>query len=127
MAWGGGGKNLTARIVPDMLGGKMGTKRVPVGALNAPTISKCTALRGEAVRDDGRSPKPLFGVETEEFRVYILADFWWIFWGAPNKRKTAMWCPGEMSGPGLTGQPGRKLYPGRVRPPGRVNGLSIYK
>ena len=60
MAWGGGGKNLTARIAPDMLGSKMGTKMVPVRALNTPTISKCTVLRGEAIRDDGRSPKPLF-------------------------------------------------------------------
>ena len=39
MAWGVGGKNLTARIVPDMLGRKMGTKRVPMGALSAPTVS----------------------------------------------------------------------------------------
>ena len=71
MAWGGGGKNLTARIVPDMVKGKTGMKVVPVGALNAPTISKCTALRDEANRDDGRSPNPLFGVETEGFRVDI--------------------------------------------------------
>ena len=69
MAWGVGGKNLTARIVPDMLGRKMGTKRVPVGALNAPTISKCTVFRGEAVRDDGRSLKSLCGIETAGFRV----------------------------------------------------------
>ena len=82
---GGGGKNLTARIAPDMLGRKMGTKRVPVRALNAPTISKCTALRGEAVRDDGRSPNPLFvdrngRVSGSTFSV----DFWSIFRGAPN-------------------------------------------
>ena len=68
---GGGGKNLTARIAPDMLGSKMGTKMVPVRALNAPTISKCTALRGEAVRDDGRSPNPLSEVETAGFRVDV--------------------------------------------------------
>ena len=75
MAWGVGGKNLTARIAPDMLGSKMGTEMVPVRALNTPTISKCTALRGEAVRDDGRSPNPLFGVETADFRVDVFADF----------------------------------------------------
>ena len=80
---GGGGKNLTARIVPDMLGGKMGTKVVPVRALNAPTISKCTALRGEAVRDDGRSPNPLFGVETAGFRVDIFGRFLVDFLGCP--------------------------------------------
>ena len=83
MAWGGGGKNLTARIVPDMLGRKTGTKRVPVGAVNAPTISKCTALRGEAVRDDGRSPNPLFWVETEGFRVDIFGRFFVDFFGCP--------------------------------------------
>ena len=71
MAWGGGAKNLTARIVPDMLGGKMGTKRVPVGALNAPTISKCTVLRVEAVCDDGRLPNPLFCTETAGLRVDV--------------------------------------------------------
>ena len=83
MAWGVGGKNLTARIVPDMLGGKTGTKVVPVGALNAPTISKCTALRGEANRDDGRSPNPLFWVETEGFRVDIFGRFLVDFLGCP--------------------------------------------
>ena len=75
MALGVGGKNLTARIVPDMLGGKMGTKRVPVGALNAPTILKCTVLRSEANRDDGRSPNPLFWFETEGFRADIFGRF----------------------------------------------------
>ena len=83
MAWGGGGKNLTARIVPDMLEGKMGTKMVPVGALNAPTISKCTALRGEANRDDGRSPNPLFWVKTAGFRVNIFGRFLVDFLGCP--------------------------------------------
>ena len=68
---GGGGKNLTARIAPDMLGSKMGTKMVPVRALNTPTISKCTVLLGETVRDDGRSPNPLLFVETAGFRVDI--------------------------------------------------------
>ena len=83
MAWGGGGKDLTARIVPDMLGGKMGMKMVPVRALNAPTISKCTVLRGEANRDDGRSPNPLFWVETEGFRVDIFGRFLVDFLGCP--------------------------------------------
>ena len=76
VSWGVGVKNLTARIAPDMLGSKMGTKMVHMTALNAPTISKCTALRGEAVRDDGRSPNPLFGLETAGFRVDISVDFW---------------------------------------------------
>ena len=83
MAWGVGGKNLTARIVPDMLGGKMGTKMVPVGALNAPTISKCTALRDEANRDDGRSPNPVFCIETEGFGVDIFGRFLVDFLGCP--------------------------------------------
>ena len=83
MAWGVGAKNLTARIVPDMLGSEMGTKMVPVGALNAPTISKCTALRGEANHDDGRSPNPLFWLETEGFRVDIFGRFLVDFLGCP--------------------------------------------
>ena len=37
VSWGVGVKNLTARIVPDMLGSKMGTKMVPVRALEAPS------------------------------------------------------------------------------------------
>ena len=83
MAWRGGGKNLTARIAPDILGSNMGTKMVPVGALNASTISKCTALRDEAVRDDGRSPNPLFGVETEGFHVNSFGRFLIDFLGCP--------------------------------------------
>ena len=83
MAWGGGGKNLTARIAPDMLGSKMGTEMVPVRALSTPTTSRCTALRGEAVRDDGRSPNPLFWVETEGFRVDIFGKFLVDFLGCP--------------------------------------------
>ena len=75
MSWGVGVKNLTARIAPDMLGSKMGTKMVPVRALNTPTISKCTALRDEAVRDDGRSPDPLFWLEMAGFRVDIFDRF----------------------------------------------------
>ena len=83
MAWGAGGKNLTARIVPDILGGKMGTKVVPVGALNASTISKRRVLRGEAIRDNGRSPNPLFGVETAGFRVDVFGRFLVDFLGCP--------------------------------------------
>ena len=80
---GGGGKNLTARIAPDMLGSKMGTKMVSVRALNTPTIAKCTVLRGEAVRDDGRSPNPLFWIETGGFRVDIFGRFFVDFLGCP--------------------------------------------
>ena len=91
VSWGSGAKNLTARKSPDMLRGKIGTKRPPGRALNISTILKCTVFRGEAVRDDGRSPNPLFWVETAGFRVDVfgrfLVDF---FWGAPNKRKTAI-------------------------------------
>ena len=58
MTWGGGVKKFTARIMPDMLGAKIGTKRVPVRAPDTLTISKCTVFRCEAVRDDGRPPKP---------------------------------------------------------------------
>ena len=90
MAWGG--KNLTARIVPDM-GRKMGTKRVPMRALNTPTISKCTVLRGEAVRDNRRSPSPLFGVEMAGFRVDVcgrlLVDF--VAVPLPNEKKHVLW------------------------------------
>ena len=64
MSWGVGVKNLTARVAPDMLGGKMGTKWVTVRALKLPTISICIVFPGEAIGDDGKSPKPLFWVET---------------------------------------------------------------
>ena len=56
MSWGSGAKNLTARKSPDMLGGKMGPKRVPVRALKVPYSSKCIVFQGEAIRDDGKSP-----------------------------------------------------------------------
>ena len=86
MAWGGvGTKKLTARIVPDMLGSKMGTKMVPMRALNAMTISKCKVFRGEAICDDGRSPTPLFGIEMAGFRVDVFGRFLVDFLGAPNK------------------------------------------
>ena len=71
VSWGSGAKNLTARKSPDMLGGKMGTKRVPVRALKLPYPSKCTVFQGEAIGDDGRSPKALFGVDTASFQVEI--------------------------------------------------------
>ena len=87
VSWGVGVKNLTARVVPDMLGGKMGMKRVPVRALKVSTISISTVFRGEAIREDGRSPGPLFWVEMSDFRVDFLGRFLVDFWGAPNKRK----------------------------------------
>ena len=83
MSWGGWVKNLTARNSPDMLGEKIGTKRVPVRALNIPTISKCTVFRGEAIRDDGRSPNPVFWVETAGFRVDVFGRCLVDFLGCP--------------------------------------------
>ena len=56
---------------PDMLGSKMGTKMVPVRALKAPSTISREKFRGDAICDDGRSPNPLFWVETASFR----ADF----------------------------------------------------
>ena len=41
---GGGVKKFTARIMPDMLGAKIGTKRVPVRAPNTLTISNAQNL-----------------------------------------------------------------------------------
>ena len=75
-------------IAPDMLGAKIGMKWVPVRALKLPTISICIVFQGEAIGDDGKSPKPLFWVETADFRVDIFGRFLVDFWGAPNKRKT---------------------------------------
>ena len=85
MSEGSGAKNLTARKSPDMLGGKMGTKRVPVRALKLPYPSKCSVFQGEAIRDNGRSPKPLFFVETASVRVDIFGRFLVDVFGAPNK------------------------------------------
>ena len=85
MSWGVGVKNLTARIVRDMLGGRMDMKRVPVRALKVSTISNSTVFQGEAFREDGRSPGPLFWVEMSDFRVDFLCRFLVDFWGAPNK------------------------------------------
>ena len=74
---------------PDMLGGKTGTKRVPVRALKVPYSSKCTVFRGEAIRDDGRSPNPLFWVETADFRVDIFGRFFVDFFvDFPNEDRT---------------------------------------
>ena len=91
VSWGSGAENLTARKSPDMLGGKMGTKRAPVTALKVPYSSKCTVFRREAVRDDGKSPNPLFWVETADFRADILGRFLVDFCGAPNKSETPIW------------------------------------
>ena len=85
---GVGVENLTARNSPDMLGKNTGTKEVPVGALNAPTIPFCTKIWGEAIRDDGNSPNSLFWVETASFRVDVFCSFFVDFRGAPNKYKT---------------------------------------
>ena len=60
----------------------MGMKRVPVRALKVPYSSKCTVFQGEAIRDDGKSPNPLFFVETADFRVDIFDRFFVDFWGA---------------------------------------------
>ena len=68
-----------------MLGDKIGLKRVPVRALKLPTTSKCTVFQGEAIGDDGKSPKTLFWVETASFRVEVFDGFWSFFFGAPNK------------------------------------------
>ena len=84
---GVGVKNLTARVVPDMLGSKIGMKRVAVRALKVSTISNSTVFQGEAIREDGRSPGPLFWVEMSDFRVDFLGRFLVDFWGDPNKRK----------------------------------------
>ena len=71
MSEGVGGKNLTARILPDMLGDKIGMKWPPVRALKLATISICIVFQGEPIGDDGKSPKPLFWVETASFRVEV--------------------------------------------------------
>ena len=71
MSEGGGGKNLTARNSPDMLGGKIAMKWAPMRALKLPTISIHIVFHGEAIGDDGKSPKPLFGVEKASFRVEV--------------------------------------------------------
>ena len=61
----------------------MGTKRVPVRALKPPTISICIVFQGEAIGDDGKSPKPLFWVETAGFWVDIFGGFLVDFFGSP--------------------------------------------
>ena len=75
MSWGSGAKNLTARKSPDMLGSKMGTKMVPVRALKAPSTISRAKFRGDAIRDDGRAPNPLFYVETASFRADFFGNF----------------------------------------------------
>ena len=44
---GVGGKNLTARNSPDMLGDRIGMKGVPVGALKLPSTSKCIVFKAK--------------------------------------------------------------------------------
>ena len=83
VSWGVGVKKLTARNSPDMLGDKIGMKQVPVQALNAPYSSIVIVFQGEAIRDDGKSPNPLFWVETEGFRVDIFGRFLMDFLGCP--------------------------------------------
>ena len=83
MAWRGGGKNLTARIAPDMLGSKMDTKIVPVRALKAPSTILRAKFRGDAIRDDGRSPNHLLWVETAGVRADFFVMLFVEFWGAP--------------------------------------------
>ena len=72
-------------IAPDMLGAKIGMKWVPVRALKLPTISICIVFQGEAIGDDGKSPKPLFWVETASFWVEVFDGFLVEFLGGPNK------------------------------------------
>ena len=60
---------------PDMLGSKMGTKMAPVRALKAPSTISRAKFRGDAICDDGRSPNPLFGVETASFRADFFGNF----------------------------------------------------
>ena len=74
-----------------MLGKEIGMKRVPVRALKLPTISKYIVFQGEAIRDDGKSPNPLFCVKTADFRADIFGNILVDFWGAPNKRETPIW------------------------------------
>ena len=68
-----------------MLGEKIGMKRLPVRALKLPTISICIVFQGEAIGGDGKSPKPLFGVETAGFLAEDFDGFLVDFLGAPNK------------------------------------------
>ena len=86
MSWGSGAKNLTARKSPDMLGSKMGTKMVPVRALKAPSTISRAKFRGDAIRDDGRSPNPLFLVETASFWADFFCILFVDFCGAPNNK-----------------------------------------
>ena len=85
VSWGVGVKKLTARNSPDMLGDKIGMKQVPVRALNAPYSSIVIVFQGEAIRDDGKSPSLVVGVERAGFRVDVFGRFFVDFWGAPNK------------------------------------------
>ena len=84
MSEGAGVKNLTARNSPDMLGEKNCMKQVPVRALKLQTTSKCAVFQGEAICDDGRSPKPFLGAKTASFRVDVFGRFLEDFLDAPN-------------------------------------------
>ena len=85
MSEGAGGKNLTARNLPDMLGGKIAMEWAPVRALKLPTISICIVFQGEAIGDDGKSPKPNFGSKRQISGSKFSADFLWILWVPPRK------------------------------------------
>ena len=82
MSWGSGAKNPTARKSPDMLGSKMDTEMVPVRALNAQSTILRAKFRGDAIRDDGRSPNHYFGSKRQVAGPTFSAFFRWIF-GAP--------------------------------------------
>ena len=56
-------------------------KRAPGRALNVSPILKCTVFQGEAVRDDGKSPNPLFWVKTAVFRSDIFPQIMLAFEG----------------------------------------------
>jgi len=75
MSEGVAGKNLTARNLSDMLGDQIGMKWAHVRALKLPTISISIIFQGEAIGDDGKWPKPLFCVETANFRVEVFDGF----------------------------------------------------
>ena len=68
-----------------MLRDKIGMKWAHVRAQKLPTISICIVFQGEAIGDDGKSPKPLFCVEMASLRVEVFDGFLVDFFGAPYK------------------------------------------
>ena len=81
-----------------MLGSKMGTKMVPVRALKAPSTISRAKFRGDAIRDDGRSPNPLFGCEMAGFRVDVFGKFLVDFLGCTKQMNdTCAWTPNNKS------------------------------